>query len=77
VGGGDLKTLTTEANDLMRPLHERMPVVIDRDAEAAWLEDATFAAYPAERMEAYPVDTWVNSPKHDGPRCLESVGCRA
>jgi putative SOS response-associated peptidase YedK len=39
--------LTTAANDLMRPLHERMPVIIGREAEADWLLDVKFATYPA------------------------------
>jgi putative SOS response-associated peptidase YedK len=63
--------LTTEANDLMRPLHERMPVIVGRDVEASWLESAALAPYPSDLMEAYPVATWVNSPKHEGPRCAE------
>jgi putative SOS response-associated peptidase YedK len=65
--------LTTTANDLMRPLHERMPVIVGREAEATWLESAAFSPYPSDLMEAYPVDTWVNSPKHEGLRCAEPV----
>jgi putative SOS response-associated peptidase YedK len=63
--------LTTTANHLMRPLHERMPVIVGQEAEAAWLDDATFAAYPSDLMEAFPVDTWVNNPRHEGPRCAD------
>jgi putative SOS response-associated peptidase YedK len=66
--------LTTEANDVMRPLHERMPVILDPTADARWLDSGADAAtlhsllvpYSGERVEAYPVDTWVNSPKHKG-----------
>jgi putative SOS response-associated peptidase YedK len=74
--------LTTEANDVMRPLHDRMPVILDPTAEARWLDPGTDATslhsllvpYSGERMEAFPVDAWVSDPKHEGPRCLESVG---
>ncbi len=74
--------LTTEANDATRPVHDRMPVILDPAADAQWLDPRADAAtlhsllvpYPGERVEAFPVDTWVNSPRHEGPRCLESVG---
>ena len=65
--------LTTDANDLVRPLHDRMPVILDPASEASWLERAAFSPFSADRMEAYPVDTWVNSPKHEGPRCIEGA----
>ncbi len=71
--------VTTEANEVLRPLHDRMPVILDSAAEARWLDphattdalQALLAPYPAERMEASPVDAWVSDPKHEGPRCLE------
>jgi putative SOS response-associated peptidase YedK len=74
--------LTTEANELMRPLHERMPVLLDADAKATWLDPhapadalrALFVPFPSERMDISPVDSWVSNPKHEGPRCLEPVG---
>jgi putative SOS response-associated peptidase YedK len=73
--------LTTGANDVMRPLHERMPVIIDPAADALWLDPGTEAVtlhsllmpYPGERMEAFPINPWVSDPKHEGPRCLEPV----
>ena len=71
--GGTCTILTTAANDLMRPLHDRMPVILDPASEASWLERAAFSPFSADRMEAYPVDTWVNSPKHEGPRCIEGA----
>jgi putative SOS response-associated peptidase YedK len=73
--------LTTEANEQMRALHERMPLILDSAADALWLNpsaDATslhalLAPYPGEKMEAFPVNLWVSNPKHEGPRCLEPV----
>jgi putative SOS response-associated peptidase YedK len=73
--------LTTEANELMRPLHDRMPVILDPASDALWLHPGADAPslhdllvpYLAEKMEALPVNPWVSDPKHEGPRCLETV----
>ena len=74
--------LTTEANDLMCPLHDRMPVFLSAEDDAQWLNPratldalrALFVPYPGERMGACPVGFWVSDPKHEGPRCLEMMG---
>lgn len=71
--------ITTSPNSLMESIHDRMPVILPRDAETTWLdqsiEDADFLTellipYPAEEMEAYIVSTLVNSAKNDFPECL-------
>lgn len=66
--------LTTEANELVRPAHERMPVVLPREAWAAWLAEAPFegdwlAPFPAEQMEAVSASPWVNNARNEGPAC--------
>lgn len=80
--GGELTTctiITTEANELMRPIHARMPVIIPRGDEDLWLNLETkdpgrlLNPYPAEEMEAYPVSKRVNSPKNNSPLCIERV----
>ena len=70
--------VTTIANQLLRPLHDRMPVILAPDDHAAWLgEDAArdvaelLRPYPSEAMWAYRVSPVVNSPKNDGPECIE------
>jgi putative SOS response-associated peptidase YedK len=71
--------LTTEANGLMRPLHDRMPVILDPNADALWLDPrspvntllALLVPYPAEMMETRPVGPWVSNPRHEGERCLD------
>jgi putative SOS response-associated peptidase YedK len=71
--------LTTQANELMRPLHERMPVILEPGSDGLWLDPLTPAdvlrgllvPYPSERMAACPVGPWVGDPRHEGPRCLE------
>lgn len=74
--------ITTEANELLRPIHDRMPVILTREDEAIWLDPAIRApatllpllrSYPAEAMEAYPVSLWVNTPSHDTPACIEPL----
>jgi len=70
--------LTTEPNELMRPIHNRMPVIIEAPDYDLWLDpgpDPQIALhllrpYPAHKMAAYPVSTLVNSPKNDAPQCI-------
>ena len=71
--------LTTEANELVRPVHDRMPVILDRRHFGQWLDPAEQDAgalapllrpFAADRMHAYPVSTLVNSPRNDDARCL-------
>jgi putative SOS response-associated peptidase YedK len=83
IDGQPLETctiLTTEANDVVRPLHDRMPVILDDDAQiAAWLDPATrdvqalLDPLPAERVSTYAVDRRVGSPKFDEPACVERL----
>jgi putative SOS response-associated peptidase YedK len=71
--------LTTEANDLMRPLHDRMPVILDPSADALWLDPrasadalrSLFVPFASDRMEVVALNPWVSDPKHEGPQCLE------
>lgn len=67
--GGDMlhtyTIITTTPNDLVAPVHNRMPVILPRDVEAVWLdpqfEDAAYlqallVPYPADAMQMRPVD---------------------
>jgi putative SOS response-associated peptidase YedK len=71
--------LTTCANEFMRPLHDRMPVILDEAARAIWLDpEADPAALqdllkpaPESLLEAYPVDRRVGSPREDDARLIE------
>ncbi|MGF1579699.1 MAG: SOS response-associated peptidase, partial [Gemmataceae bacterium] len=71
--------LTTEANALLRPLHDRMPVILHSADFEKWLDPGSddagvttlFAPYPAAEMAARPVGKFVNSYKNDGPECIE------
>jgi putative SOS response-associated peptidase YedK len=77
--------LTTDANDLMRPIHDRMPVIISPADYACWLDPTNekpddllplLQPYRGGTLVAYPVSTLVNSPTHDDPRCIESASGR-
>ena len=74
--------IVTDANELVRPIHDRMPVILDPGNHVRWLDvEGTPAdeaaemlrSYPSERMTAYPVSRMVNSPKNDDPKCIEAV----
>ncbi len=74
--------LTTEPNDLLRPLHNRMPVILHPRDYDLWLDprvqdteqlQSLLRAYPPEEMEAFPVSHLVNRPGNDDPRCIEPL----
>ncbi len=74
--------LTTEPNDLLRPLHNRMPVILHPRDYDLWLDprvqdtvrlQSLLRAYPPEEMEAFPVSRLVNRPGNDDPRCIEPL----
>jgi putative SOS response-associated peptidase YedK len=68
--------ITTHANDILKPIHNRMPVILPPEAVLDWLDPHDRPAeellpwlkpYPAEEMEAYPVSRGVNNVKNDSP----------
>jgi putative SOS response-associated peptidase YedK len=68
--------LTTAPNELLQPIHDRMPVILPPHAYRLWLDrtmsdaptvQALLTPYSAEEMTAYPVSTRVNSPANDSP----------
>ncbi|HKB05485.1 MAG TPA: SOS response-associated peptidase [Gemmataceae bacterium] len=70
--------LTTTPNDLVREVHDRMPVILPRSAYAAWLDPTAdgdalrslLAPYPAAEMVANPANPAMNKPTFEGPECL-------
>jgi putative SOS response-associated peptidase YedK len=73
--------LTTEANELVATIYDRMPVILRPEDEDQWLDPgADLAAlkrmlvpYAGRELHAYPVSPLVNSPRNDTPECLEPV----
>lgn len=65
--------ITTVANETLRPIHERMPVILDPADFGAWLEAGgvgRLVPYAGAELAAIPVSTRVNSPKNDDPACI-------
>jgi putative SOS response-associated peptidase YedK len=75
--------ITTEPNELMRPIHHRMPVMLAPGQLAAWLDPCvtkpeTLAPFlrpaTAEAMSAVAVSSQVSNVRHEGPECLAPAG---
>ena len=64
--------LTTEGGATTRHLHDRAPVILDRDGFAGWLREGVVApaANLDEGMQLFPVSPQVNSPKYDAEDCI-------
>lgn len=73
--------ITVEPNELMIPIHNRMPLMLEEKAYGAWLNPKTSPAdltdllkpYPTDGMECYAVSTMVNSPRNIGAQCIEPM----
>jgi putative SOS response-associated peptidase YedK len=72
--------LTTRANALLAPIHDRMPVILDPADESLWLSrevtdvrelDPLLQPLSSEAMAAYPVASFVNDVRRDGPDLIE------
>ncbi|MBW3583413.1 MAG: SOS response-associated peptidase [Euryarchaeota archaeon] len=75
--------LTTDTNDLLRPVHDRMPVIMDQDGWSLWLDPTIddpellhplLAPFDAARMKMWPVSRKVNKPQADGAELIEPKG---
>jgi putative SOS response-associated peptidase YedK len=80
---GTFTIVTTQANELMSSIHERMPVIVSQKDIPAWLnpdcEDPLILKrylqpYSSLRMDAFPVSSFVNDAKNEGPDCVQAVG---
>jgi putative SOS response-associated peptidase YedK len=73
--------ITTKANDVVRPLHDRMPVILEPRDYALWLNPTygdqgvlqeMLRPYSPEQMATVPVSTFVNNARNEGEECLAS-----
>lgn len=80
---GSFSILTTVANSFMSEIHDRMPVILDRSDEDAWLDPETcekdairklLKPCPSSWLSAVEVSTLVNSAKNNTPAVLEAAG---
>jgi putative SOS response-associated peptidase YedK len=74
--------ITTEPNELMRSIHRRMPVILQRDDEEQWLDCSAVTfdkvqpllrPFPSELMAAHEISKRINNPKYDAPDCIAPV----
>lgn len=74
--------LTTEANEVLWPVHNRMPVILHPDDYSLWLEGGErerallrelLRPYPVEEIVGYPVSALVNSPGNKGAELINEV----
>ena len=82
-GGEELQScaiIVTEANEVVQPVHDRMPVILHPDDYSIWLDpefegfahlQGLLRPYDSAAMIATPVSTLVNSPQNDRPECLQ------
>ncbi len=72
--------ITTEANELIKSIHHRMPVIIPKNKEDDWLKTniqepskalAILKPYASDHLEYFQVSKFVNSPKNNSPQCVE------
>ena len=75
--------ITTRPNELLRSVHDRMPVILHEEDYELWLDgdqreqDALvqlLKPYPSEKMTSYPVGMMVNDPTREGAELLEPAG---
>lgn len=83
--GAELRSftiITTAANELLRPVHDRMPVILQERDFDLWLNPTEkrkeslqplMRSFGSEEMVYYSVSTLVNSPRNDDPKCTEPV----
>lgn len=73
--------VTRAANDVMRPIHDRMPVILSREAWPTWLDpdadlatvNALVASAPSDSMEIWPVSRKVGKASEDGPELIQPL----
>ena len=74
--------LTTTANKVVEPVHDRMPVILTPDTYTQWLShhltnpadlEQLYQPFPAELLEAYAVSDRVNSPHNNGPENIQKL----
>ncbi len=83
--GNELKTftiITTNSNNTLKPIHNRMPVILEEEFEEDWLDVKThdfdslkqmLKPYPDDKMIAYAVSYDVNNPSNDNPELIRKV----
>jgi putative SOS response-associated peptidase YedK len=85
-GGGDtiesFCILTTDSNELIAPVHDRMPVILQPENYELWLNrnvhrpielQHLYSPFPADQFSMHRVTETVNNPQNNGPECIERI----
>jgi putative SOS response-associated peptidase YedK len=87
-GGDALETctiLTVDANESLKEIHDRMPVILEPGDYSLWLDSSIFDAdrvtrllrsLPPDLLTSYPVSTLVNNPRFDDEKCIQPIEYR-
>ena len=72
---GTCSLITTEPSEVIRKVHDRMPLIVPPASYAAWLagDEALLAQPPQSDIAAHPVSPAVNTAANDSPRLIEPV----
>ena len=70
--------ITTDANELVAEIHDRMPLILAPGDYASWLSDEPdprelMRPFPAEPLRMWPISTRVNKPENDDPSIVEPI----
>lgn len=74
--------LTKDANDFMKDIHHRMPIILPKEKEAKWIDPHVkkpieakelLYSFETEDLSAYPVSTHVNAARNNDATCIESI----
>ena len=71
--------ITTDANELVAEIHDRMPLILAPTDYVRWLSDEPdpggdlLRPFPAEPMRMWPISTRINKPENDDPSILEPI----
>ena len=77
-----MSIITTSANEIMAPIHNRMPVILDSNFLRLWLSEEQSGLkelqeglnpFPSEKMIACKVSTLVNNPSNDGEELIKEI----
>ena len=70
--------ITTDANQLVAEIHDRMPLILAPKDYLRWLGEETdprdlMKPFPSEAMRMWPISTWVNKPENDDPSIVDPI----